>query len=208
MSAFPIHPRLVLSFALAGALSLSSTAQADIYTWVDANGRVNISNLAPPEDARVVGVQHEDADASARAEAARAAAQRADVQALSERVSQLEQQLDVAQRPMAPPVSAPAPAPVTIPVVIPYPVPQPAYAPVAQDTGYGYCDAWNCGLSWWYPFYPGVIVLSDHAFHDHDHRFPNRPFKPGRPVTPQPPMTAPLPGMTTPVNLFPGVRRG
>ena len=206
MKALPIHPRLVLSFALAGALALPFHAYADIYTWVDTGGRINISNLTPPEGARILGVQHEDADAQARAEAARAAAQRAEMQALSERVTQLEQQLDTAQRPMVPPVAY-APPPTPIPVVVPYPVPQPAYAPVAPDMGY--CDSWNCGLSWWYPFYPGVVVLSDHRFHDH--RFPNRPFQPihGRPVTTQPPMHAAPPGMTTtPLNLFPTVRRG
>ena len=34
-------------------------ARADIYTWTDAGGRVNISNLAPPEGARVTSVLHE-----------------------------------------------------------------------------------------------------------------------------------------------------
>ena len=37
---------------LAAACALPR-AHADIYTWTDESGRVNISNLAPPEGARV-----------------------------------------------------------------------------------------------------------------------------------------------------------
>ena len=37
---------------LACALGLPC-AQADVYTWVDASGNVNVSTLTPPEDARI-----------------------------------------------------------------------------------------------------------------------------------------------------------
>ena len=66
-------------------------AHADIYTWVDASGSINVSNLAPPDGVRVVSVVHESAPAiAARAEAAREAARQAEGQALAERVRQLE----------------------------------------------------------------------------------------------------------------------
>ena len=45
-------PRPVLVALLVGALG-SQLARADIYTWVDTSGTVNVSNIAPPEGTRV-----------------------------------------------------------------------------------------------------------------------------------------------------------
>ena len=49
--------RLSLPAALAGALCVQP-AQADIYTWVDASGTINVSNLAPPDGVSVTRVVH------------------------------------------------------------------------------------------------------------------------------------------------------
>src|SRR5215831_19019459 len=89
--------RIVLPFALAGTLGVQS-AHADIYTWVDASGALNVSNLQPPDDARVIRVT-KDAPAPA-----------VDAQALAERVKQLEAQVAQAQRPIPPPADYAPPA--------------------------------------------------------------------------------------------------
>ena len=49
---------LTVLFSLAAA---SGLACADVYTWTDAKGVLNVSNLAPPDGARVacnVGLRH------------------------------------------------------------------------------------------------------------------------------------------------------
>src|SRR6476646_8224997 len=84
---------------------LPQLARADIYTWKDASGRINVSNLAPPEGARVTNVVRERAPAasSPRSDAIRSAARDAEVQALEERVRQLQDEVALARR------QAPAP---------------------------------------------------------------------------------------------------
>jgi hypothetical protein len=149
-----------LPAVLAGTLGLQH-ACADIITWVDASGTINISNLAPPDGARVINVMKESAPASAsRDDALRDAARRAEVQALAERVRQLEDEVEFAQRRGPPPVeyrAMPSPPIVQYFVeVVPPPVP---YADVAPPTAA--CDpAWmNCGL-WWLPgIYPGSVFV-------------------------------------------------
>ena len=83
---------LVLAFALGGQL-----AHADIYTWVDASGATNVSNLSPPEGVRVTRVTHENPQKPVRLETARDAAHDAEIQALSERVQQLQREVDLAR---------------------------------------------------------------------------------------------------------------
>src|SRR5215831_10271489 len=84
--------------ALAGVVNVP-LAHADIYTWTDAKGRVNISNLDPPEGVRVTNVVHETApDPAAAAEARRAAARDAEMAALSERVRDLQVEVEVNKR--------------------------------------------------------------------------------------------------------------
>ncbi len=90
----PVVP--FLAVALGCAMGLSA-ARADIYTWTDAGGRVNISNLAPPEGARVTSVLHE-APKPARPQQPVETAPQPDVRALAERVMQLESELDLARR--------------------------------------------------------------------------------------------------------------
>src|SRR6478672_6987900 len=111
-----------------------SPASADIYTWTDAGGRVNISNLAPPEGARVTSVLHE-APKPARSQAVETAPQ-PDVRALAERVMQLESELDLARR-QPPPTVVYAAAPPQ-PQYSAQPIPQYAYPDPAPAPSYGY----------------------------------------------------------------------
>jgi hypothetical protein len=160
-------------------------AHADIYTWVDASGSINVSNLAPPDGVRVASVMHESAPAiAARAEAAREAARQAEVQALAERVRQLEDiELAKGQAPPSADYRAiPAPPAVIQYVVVPPPAPYAVNPAPPANTG---CDpGWiDCGL-WGIPgFYPTSVVVL---------RAPNfRHFHPGRgghQVAVQPPM--------------------
>jgi hypothetical protein len=112
-------PRSVLpvpiAALLAGACALAP-AHADIYTWTDDRGRVNISNLEPPEGARVTSVLRESKATKEASEAARESARErekealrdAEVRALAERVRQLQAEVELAKRP-APAAVAQAP---------------------------------------------------------------------------------------------------
>jgi hypothetical protein len=172
------------SAALAASLGLQP-AGADIYTWVDASGTVNISNLSPPEGVRVTRITREaPRDTIARDVAVREAVRQAELQALADRVRQLENEAESVQPPAPPPqvvyVPVPAPAPVQYQVEM---------APPANDE----CDpAWSsCWGGWGSGFYPAsVIVVRAPNFHrsppgHSGHRSPpGRPghsFQPGRP---------------------------
>lgn len=159
-------------------------ARADIYTWVDASGTVNVSNLDPPAGVRVTNVIHASAQKTPQRDDA---VREAEVQALAERVRLLEDELVMARRPPAPVVEyRPPPAP------IPY-----AFDAVAAPAQYSFgpsqppmttaCDAsWmNCG-PWAAPaVYPaGVVVLfATNARHFH-------PFRPGGHLASRPSMRA------------------
>src|ERR1700682_1244437 len=121
-------------------------AHADIYTWVDASGSINVSNLAPPDGVRVASVMHESAPAiTARAEAAREAARQAEAQALAERVRQLED-IELTKGRAHPRADSRAtpPPPVIQCVVVPPPAPYAANPAPPANTG---CDpGWfDCG---------------------------------------------------------------
>ena len=175
-----------------------TSAHADIYTWVDSSGKVNLSNRAPPEGARVTNVFREDPAAQASAEAARAATQSEELRALRERVTQLERDIETAKQP------APAPAPVVYVPAMPAPAPYPSVmaqaivAPTTQPT-YGPCgDPWgNCFSPGSFGFYPGgVVVVNEPAFHRFRpaHRVPARPSAHDFP--------APAGSLHAPLNLF------
>ena len=180
--------RASLPAILAGTFGLQ-LAHADIYTWVDASGSINVSNLAPPEGVRVANVMHESAPAiAARAEAAREAARQAEVQALAERVRQLEDGIERASGRAPPPVdyrAIPPPPPVIQYVVVPPPAQYAVNPAPPANTG---CDpGWfDCGL-WGIPgFYPtSVVVLRAPNFH-HFH-----PGHGGHQIAVHPPMRAP-----------------
>src|SRR5690348_8687953 len=162
-----MHPfllRTAVSAVLAGALGVP-LAHADVYTWTDVSGRLNVSNLAPPEGVHVSRVVHEDPKVRPPAPP-RDAARDAEMQALNERVAELQDQVDRAQRqPPAPVVAyrAVAPAPpvqVTVNVVPPAPAADyaasPAYPPGCDPTVFG-CPVFG------YPV--GVVVLKSPRFH-------------------------------------------
>jgi hypothetical protein len=187
------------------AVVASVSAYADIYTWVDAKGNINLSNLAPPEGAQVTNVFREDPATHANSEAARAVARSDEVRALGERVTQLEQDLDAAKR-EPPAVAYVPPAPVVISAPNP---PVFAQAIVAPPTpAYTGCtDPWaSCFFPGYPGFYPtGVVVLSapaPHGFHQgrregNGHRRPM--MQVARPAVP-----TPVGALPDPVNLFPG----
>ena len=82
--------RAALPVVLAGTFGLQP-AHADLYTWVDASGGVNVSNLAPPEGVRITNVIPASPTAT---HDAREAARDAEVQALTKRVRQLEDEVE------------------------------------------------------------------------------------------------------------------
>jgi hypothetical protein len=156
--------RVVVPIALACTLG-PKFAHASIYTWVDAKGTVNISNLAPPEGARVISVVQESPPRIAPpADAGRDAAHELEVQALSDRVRQLEYEAEFARR------VAPPPAPVYQQSFPPVQYSQfpPDYAPT---TGSGCDPSWAGCAGWWSPYgYPAIFVVQQ----------PN--FRRGRPI--------------------------
>lgn len=146
---------------LAGTLGLRS-AHADIYTWVDASGTINVSNLAPPDGARVTNiVRSPPPSTTAREDAAREAARRAEVQALTERVQQLENQVEVSSVSGPPPDYRPTPAPPPIQYVVNVAPPPVQYAAVntSPPPAYGGCDpSWiSCSGLWW--AYPSIVIV-------------------------------------------------
>jgi len=165
---------LVALLPWAAALACAGAAHADIYTWTDAKGTVNISNVAPPEGIHVTTVMHEDPAAIAARAAAAQAARDAEMQRLSDRVRQLEYEAQYTQRQPSPAVYATPPQPSTS--VVQYvmnvaPPPSQSYGPsgsygcdpgYAYDGygygyGYGYADCGNSGFSGFYP-YPVYFV--------------------------------------------------
>ena len=184
-----------LALALAGVLGASS-AGADVYVWVDALGHTNVSNIAPPDDAKMKNVIKSVPRTAAQEEAARAAAQRAEMQALNDRVAMLQDQLEQTRREAAVMPAAYAPPPVV------YAPPPPQYswaqppAPYVADTtpdsswGWG-CDnsSWsNCGFGWGgWPFV-GVVVNNGNGKHFH-HKGPGHGM---RPTPPTPKWSGPI----------------
>jgi hypothetical protein len=85
--------RAAVPAMLAGTFGLQA-AHADLYTWVDASGGVNVSNLTPPEGVRITNViVASPPKTSTRDDEARQAARNAEVQALTKRVRQLEDEV-------------------------------------------------------------------------------------------------------------------
>ena len=153
--------RVVLPIALGGTFGLQQ-AHADIYTWVDASGSINVSNLAPPDGARVTSILHASAPAATGDEAARDAARQAKTQALEDRVRQLENEVELSRREVPPAVEY---RPIPVPPVVQYIVePPPVFAQYAISEpapANNWCDpnALNCGLAWAPWFYPGSVVV-------------------------------------------------
>ena len=202
----------VAALAAAGFAGVfaSTIAHADIYTWIDATGKLNLSNQSPPEGARVTNVYREDPAARAHAEAARAASAREELRALNDRVAELERALEKAKEAQAAP---PGPAPVAY---VPTPPPPAAYASAMAQTivappalGYSpyfpnYDCAWvGCFSPGSFGFYPGSVVVVNAPGMGHGH-----PRRRGEPVrNPQPRFPKPVGELPDPPNLFPGTGR-
>jgi len=202
--------RIVLPAMLASSVGLP-VAHADIYTWVDASGAINLSNLPPPEGVHVTKIlRGPPPEVVAREEAARDAARQAEAQALAERVRQLEDEIAARQTPpsmMYPSLSAPP--------VIQYLIeaPSPPIASVAPPApAYSGCDpSWaGCALSWFPGFYPAsVLVVSTPSFRPVHPIHPRDPMHPPRSpfaLPKLPAFTAQLP--TQPFGPTPGPKRG
>lgn len=169
---------MMIRFCEASALAILvcavglQTARADIYTWVDASGTINVSNLAPPNGVSATKVIHENPASSASDDAAR----EAQLQALTARIGQLEDAIEYAQRPAAPPIvypMLPAPAPTFVTYATELAQPSLQYAADTADSTPSGCDpSWaGCSPGWVPGYYPlSVIVLRAPSFGHHPPR--------------------------------------
>ena len=148
--------RAALPAILLGACWLP-LAHADIYTWTDDSGRMNLSNLTPPEGVKVTRVVHESAPKTApRDEPARDALREAEVQVLAERVRQLQYEVELAKRPVPQQVEYRVVPP---PPIIQYFSPPEAQYAAAAPPVYSGCDfGFDCGFGWGSGFYPANFV--------------------------------------------------
>ena len=176
-----VVPRVGFAAVLAICALHAPIARADVYTWLDAAGRTNVSNLDPPEGARVTSVVHER-PASAADIAAREARQRADVIALEEQVRRLEAEVAATREPR---VVAQPPMPVVYNIITlpspPVAVPDlsMAYADMTPAPSYDCIPSWAGCATWWPGFATTTVVGSARGRHhdsfDHGHRFHPHP---------------------------------
>jgi len=168
--------------AFAAAL-LSQPVQADIYTWVDASGVTNVSNLAPPDGAKITKVQPAlPPEIAAREDAAREAARRAEADAAAARIRDLENLLAHSTPPDYRPTAA---QPVIQYIVEPQPAPMQLTVQTPPATSYGGYDSgcnpsWaGCALAWWPVVVVGTTGLrSVHPIHGRPNPAPGMPFRP------------------------------
>ena len=161
---------MVIRLFVASALALLccpfglQLAHADIYTWVDASGTINVSNLSPPDGVSPSKVIHESTSpASTGNDKAREAAREAQVESLSMRVGQLEDELEFARRQMPPPIVYPVVAAPPVPMAqyVTEPSPPLQYADNPAPYGATGCDpSWvNCAPYWGPGVYPASVVV-------------------------------------------------
>ena len=150
----------------------AQVAHADIYTWVDASGTINVSNVAPPDGVRVIHVVR----ASDPVPPGDLAARDAQVRALTERIGQLEDQVEMAQHQAPPPVIyPPIPPPVVQYVNVVNVMPPPAqYEPSPAPEPAAGCDSsWmDCGFAWTPVYYPAGVVLLRPPYAPRPHPYP------------------------------------
>lgn len=205
------HPRTRVAALAVGcaAAFVWTVAHADIYTWVDASGKLNLSNQPPPEGVRVTNVYREDPAARAHAEAARQASAREELRVLNARVEELERALAKARDERDRP---PEPAPIAY---VPAPPPPAAYAsamaqtiiapPLPSYSPYfpNYDCAWvGCFSPGSFGFYPSGVVVVNAPEKPHAH--PPRRGEPMRNPPPAPRFPRPVGELPDPPNLFPG----
>ncbi len=149
----------VLRGVLAVAWTLvAGTALADIYTWTDAAGMVNVSNVAPPEGVKITKITQDSPPRPAPViDPAAEAARQAEVQALAARVRQLEYEAQLPMRQMPPPVDYAAVAP-PFPMQPSYPM---QYVEAPPQAAANDCDpTWTqCGPWWGAPFFPATVIV-------------------------------------------------
>lgn len=150
---------IALPAALAATLA-ASPARADIYTWVDASGTINVSNIAPPDGVRVTGIIHASTPAATTGDPpGREVAREAQVRALTERVGQLEDEIAFAQRQVAPPVQYVVTPPPVVQYITDF-APQVQYVNPAPQASAGCDPSWtDCGYGWNPAFYPASILV-------------------------------------------------
>lgn len=164
-----LHAAFVTIVAAIIGATVPLAAQADIFTWVDASGKVNVSNLDPPEGVRVTSVMHlNPPKVTPPSDAQREALREQEVQALAERVQQLQNEVEYArQQPQRVDyrVAPPPPMMPPMPPMMPYggewaaPAPSYAYAPqqVAAPAG---CDPAYVGCPFGFtPLYSTLVVV-------------------------------------------------
>lgn len=188
--------RQVVAVAVVLVLAGASTqaAHADVYTWVDAAGNLNVSNLAPPAGTRVKSVAREDPAAKLRAEAIRDAAKDTELRALTQRVAELERANEPEPWPGRAPYTVPPPygAPMAYGGPMPYggppaPAPAPRFSltmmpSTPEETTSSlspWCGSLDCVPMLGSPFYaPSVIVIPATHYHHHHGRATRRPAPP------------------------------
>lgn len=100
--------RILICLLAATAALVSAQARAEIYKWVDRNGRVHYSDALPGKDARVIAIQDRLSLYSpepAVAQALQGGSRSSQTAALADRVATLERQLQterLARQPTAP----------------------------------------------------------------------------------------------------------
>jgi hypothetical protein len=176
----------MLSATLFGAV-VSHAAHADIYTWTDKSGLVNISNLPPPDGVKPTRVMKELPKPPEEVRiAAIEADRRAEVQMLESRVRQLEREADMARSTPPPMAYMPPPQPMPSVNYVMNVAPPQQQGP-GWNSGYGYgqgyCDnGWSdwsdCNYSYGGGFYPGfygvpVFVIGQPFFRNNRPPFHN-----------------------------------
>jgi hypothetical protein len=177
--------RAACAAVLAVVLAWVPAVRADVYTWVDANGVMNVSNLPPPDGVPVTKV-----DRPPVAPAARSEVYPQQVAALSDRVLQLEDELRWARQP-APPVVLVAPPVQYVPVPVAG-VAAAAEAPVAPAIAGDAFETWFAGTAGVALLAPATIVVQQLASPRRPDRRPRKHAPPLHPPN-ELPFPAPRP---------------
>jgi hypothetical protein len=152
--------RILRGALVVACTSTAGIAFADIYTWTDAAGMVNVSNIAPPEGVKISKITQDSPPRPAPAiDPAADAARQAEVQALAARVRQLEYEAQYSARQMPTPADYAAVAP-PFPMQQPYPM---QYVDGPPQVAASDCDpTWaQCGGGGWWgaPFFPATVIV-------------------------------------------------
>ena len=140
--------RLIALLPILASLVIPASAWADIYKWTDEQGRINISNVPPPESSKVKNVEIILKETKPTAIPDHVATPTE--QALLARIKALERQQQQPQSAARPPaVPPPMPYPGNYPQA-PLP-PPPSYYDYGYDSGYDSSDY----LSDYPIYYPG-----------------------------------------------------